>query len=52
MTPPRSFGVFAPVGSIVLVFQENREAAQAREALRAPVIHRRPALHELRAAAT
>jgi hypothetical protein len=33
MTPPRSFGVFAPVGYLVLAFQEEREAAQAREAL-------------------
>jgi hypothetical protein len=33
MTPPRSFGVFAPVGYVVLAFQEEREAAQARQAL-------------------
>jgi hypothetical protein len=33
MTPPRSFGVFAPVGYLVLAFQEEREAAEAREAL-------------------
>jgi hypothetical protein len=31
--PPRSFGVFAPVGYLVLAFQEEREAAHAREAL-------------------
>jgi hypothetical protein len=33
MTPPRSFGVFAPVGYLVLAFQEEREAAQVRESL-------------------
>ena len=33
MTPPRSFGVFAPVGYLVLAFQEEPEAAQARDAL-------------------
>lgn len=33
MAPPRSFGVFAPVGYLVLAFQEEQEAAQAREAL-------------------
>jgi hypothetical protein len=33
MTPPRSFGVFAPVGYLVLAFQEERDAAHTREAL-------------------
>ena len=33
MTPPRSFGVLAPVGFLVLAFQEEREAAQVRESL-------------------
>jgi hypothetical protein len=33
MTLPRSFGVFAPVGYLVLAFQEEHEAAQARDAL-------------------
>jgi hypothetical protein len=33
MTPPRSFGVFAPVGYLVLAFREAREAAQVRESL-------------------
>jgi len=33
MAPPRSFGGLAPVGYLVLAFQEERDAAQAREAL-------------------
>jgi len=33
MTAPRSFGVFAPVGYLVLAFQQEQEAAHAREAL-------------------
>ena len=32
-SPPRSFGVFAPVGYLVLAFPGEVEAAQAREAL-------------------
>lgn len=33
MTAMRSFGIFAPVGYLVLAFQEERDAAQTREAL-------------------
>ena len=33
MTPPRSFGVFAPVGYLVLAFQGPEDAANARDAL-------------------
>ena len=31
--PPRSFGVFAPIGHVVLAFATDADAAQAREAL-------------------
>jgi hypothetical protein len=33
MTLPRPFGVFAPVGYLILAFQEDSDAAHAREAL-------------------
>jgi hypothetical protein len=33
VTPPRSFGVFAPVGYVVLGFPGQTEAAKARQAL-------------------
>lgn len=33
MTAMRSFGIFAPVGYLILAFQEERDAAQTREAL-------------------
>jgi hypothetical protein len=33
MTRPRSFGVSAPAGYVVLAFREEREAGHAREAL-------------------
>jgi hypothetical protein len=34
MAPPRSFGVFAPIGYVVMAFPGEAEAAEAREALR------------------
>ena len=32
-TPPRSFGVFAPTGYLVIAFPGEAEASKAREAL-------------------
>ena len=33
MAPPRSFGVFAPIGYVVIAFPGDAEAARARQAL-------------------
>jgi hypothetical protein len=33
MAPPRSFGVFAPIGYVVIAFPSEAEAAKARQAL-------------------